>query len=63
MATASEPDEMEALPYEHGAIQRKEGGESMTLCEFRVLQQADGRCSDGHTSVGDLLSLHEPDAG
>jgi hypothetical protein len=35
----------------------------MTLCEFRVLRQADSRCSNGGASAGALLSLHEPDAG
>jgi hypothetical protein len=35
----------------------------MTLCEFRVLQQADSRCSNGAAAVGALLALHEPDAG
>jgi hypothetical protein len=35
----------------------------MTLCEFRVLWQADSRCSNGGAAVGALLSLHEPDAG
>jgi len=35
----------------------------MTLCEFRVLRQADSRCSNGGATVGALLSLHEPDPG
>jgi hypothetical protein len=35
----------------------------MTLCEFLVLRQAGGRCSNGGDTVGALLALHEPDAG
>jgi hypothetical protein len=35
----------------------------MKLCEFRVLRQADSRCSNGGGAIGALLSLHEPDAG
>ena len=35
----------------------------MTVCEFRVLRQADSLCSNGVATVGATLALHEPDAG
>jgi hypothetical protein len=57
------PPEPVVLLIDGNAQALDEDGLARFVREHRPLRQADSRCSEDRATVGDLLSLHEPDAG